>query len=54
MNKKEYVDEGSCFVINRDRQGGKTTTLQALTKYLEMDYLVLFLDFQNMRSKIFR
>ena len=33
--KKEYVDEGSYFIINKGRQYGKTTTLKALGKCLE-------------------
>lgn len=51
--KEDYVDEGSYFVINRGRQYGKTTTLQALEKYLSKDYIVLPLDFQKMASKKF-
>ena len=35
--KEDYVDYGSYFVINRGRQYGKTTTLQALAKYLSGD-----------------
>ncbi len=44
--KEDYVDDGSYFVINRGRQYGKTTTLNALEEYLKDDYLVLSLDFQ--------
>lgn len=51
--KEKYVDEGSYFVINRGRQYGKTTTLNALAKYLEQDYVVLALDFQKMSTKKF-
>lgn len=51
--KEDYVDEGSYFVINKGRQYGKTTTLRALTKYLAMDYIVLFLDFQKISAKKF-
>ena len=44
--KKVFVDRGSYFVINKGRQYGKTTTLQALAKYLRDSYIVLLLDFQ--------
>ena len=51
--KEDYVDYGSYFVINRGRQYGKTTTLRALAKYLEEEYLVFSLDFQQMGTKTF-
>ena len=51
--KKEYVDEGCYFIINKGRQYGKTTTLKALVKCLERDYIVLFLDFQKISSRKF-
>lgn len=38
--KENYVDYGSYFVINKGRQYGKTTTLQALTDYLSDEYFV--------------
>ncbi|MDE7201009.1 MAG: ATP-binding protein [Lachnospiraceae bacterium] len=51
--KEEYVDEGSYFVINRGRQYGKTTTLDALESYLKEEYIVISLDFQLMGTKDF-
>lgn len=51
--KENYVDEGSYFVINRGRQYGKTTTLNALERYLKDEYLVLFLDFQAIETAKF-
>lgn len=51
--KEEYVDAGSYFVINRGRQYGKTTTLQALAKYLCDEYIVLSLDFQLLGTEDF-
>ena len=51
--KENYVDEGSYFVINRGRQYGKTTTLNALEEYLKGEYFVLSLDFQLMGTKDF-
>ncbi len=51
--KENYVDEGSYFVINKGRQYGKTTTLAALETYLEDNYLVLSLDFQEIEMAKF-
>lgn len=51
--KKEYIDYGSYFVINKGRQYGKTTTLRALAKYLKEDYIVFSLDFQKMGTEDF-
>lgn len=47
---KRMVDAGKYFVINRARQYGKTTTLTALRKPLNQDYVVLPLDFQGIGS----
>lgn len=43
---KEMIDRGDYFTINRARQYGKTTTLRALSRFLEKEYLVISLDFQ--------
>ena len=43
---KEMVDRGQYFTINRARQYGKTTTLRALERILNRDYVVVSLDFQ--------
>lgn len=51
--KEDYVDAGSYFVINRGRQYGKTTMLNALEKYLKDEYIVLSLDFQLMGAENF-
>lgn len=51
--KKLYVDRGKYFVINRGRQYGKTTTLRALTEYLQDDYTVISMDFQLMSTASF-
>ena len=51
--KEDYVEEGSYLVINRGRQYGKTTTLDALEKYLKDDYTVLSLDFQEIATQKF-
>lgn len=45
---KKMVDLGMYFTINRARQYGKTTTLQALAVYLKSSYVVVSLDFQRM------
>lgn len=50
---KEMVDAGQYFTINRARQYGKTTTLQALREYLKNDYVVVSLDFQMISSASF-
>ena len=42
----KMVEEGQYFTIHRGRQYGKTTTLNALSRYLSNDYFVLSLDFQ--------
>ncbi|MCD7816034.1 MAG: hypothetical protein LUH12_04890, partial [Bacteroides sp.] len=38
---KEMVDNGDYFTINRGRQYGKTTMLNALAEYLRNDYEVV-------------
>lgn len=43
---KKLIDIGSYFTINRARQYGKTTTLDALADYLNKEYIVLSMDFQ--------
>lgn len=43
---RAMIDQGQYFTINRARQYGKTTTLQALERFLQDDYLVISLDFQ--------
>lgn len=52
--RRLYVDRGKYFVINRGRQYGKTTTLLALAEYLKKDYLVLFIDFQEIGTEEFQ
>ncbi len=51
--KETYIDSGEYFVINRGRQYGKTTTLKALAKYLEKDYIIFSLDFQKLTTANF-
>lgn len=51
--KEDYVDTESYFLINRGRQFGKTTTLEALEDYLKDTYVVLSLDFQLMGTEDF-
>ena len=51
---RKMIDAGKYFTINRGRQYGKTTTLKALERYLNTDYVVIRLDFQgNMSSQKF-
>lgn len=51
---REMVDLGAYFTINRARQYGKTTTLVALAKALEEEYLVISLDFQMLGNASFQ
>lgn len=51
---KAMVDDGKYFTVNRGRQYGKTTTLKALSYYLQQYYVVLFLDFQRMSMASFQ
>ena len=50
---KCLIDNGDYFTINRARQYGKTTTLQALAEYLKKDYIVISLDFQMLGNEEF-
>ena len=51
---KLLIDRGAYFTMNRARQYGKTTTIEALRMYLEDDYVVLSLDFQALGNAEFR
>ena len=51
---RKMVDRGDYFCINRARQYGKTTTLAALAKALDQEYLVVSLDFQVLGSASFQ
>lgn len=44
--KKDYIDKGEYFTINRARQYGKTTTLYLLEQRLREEYIVLSLSFE--------
>lgn len=50
---KELVDRGEYFSIHRARRYGKTTTLRALKRYLQEEYIVLSLDFQKLDAAKF-
>ena len=51
---KKLVDDGKYFTINRARQYGKTTTLDALETRLQDEYSVLSLDFQKISDASFK
>lgn len=51
---KKMIDKGQYFCINKGRQYGKTTTIMALEKYLEEDYVVASMDFQGLSTENFR
>ena len=50
---KKLVDAGRFFTINRGRQYGKTTTIDALCSTLIREYIVLSLDFQDISDAVF-
>lgn len=50
---KAMADAGKFFSVTRARQYGKTTTLRALAEFLQDDYTVISLDFQNIESDEF-
>ena len=51
---RKLVDGGKYFTINRARQYGKTTTIDALETDLKDDYSVLSLDFQKLSDASFK
>ena len=51
---KALVDNKKYFSINRSRQFGKTTTLEALAQYLKNEYIVISLDFQMLGHEDFK
>ena len=51
---KKLVDDGKYFTINRARQYGKTTTIDALETGLLDEYSVLSLDFQKISDASFK
>lgn len=51
---KILVDKRKYFSINRGRQYGKTTLLDALAQYLQKDYIVAALDFQFLTYEDFK
>ncbi len=50
---KELVDAGMYFTINRARQYGKTTTLNALKQVLKNEYVVVGLSFEALTNANF-
>jgi len=50
---KKMVDAGKYFTINRARQYGKTTTIDALCQSLENSNVVISLDFQDIEDGSF-
>lgn len=51
---KKMVDAGEYFTINRARQYGKTTTLNALRNALQKFYAVISIDFQGLGDASFK
>ena len=50
---KALVDKKNYFTINRGRQYGKTTVLTALETYLEDEYIVISLTFEDLGDESF-
>lgn len=50
---KRYVDEGDYFTVNRARQYGKTTTLNALKRRIEEEYTVFLISFEGIEEEVF-
>lgn len=50
---KMLVDSGEYFTINRARQYGKTTTLNALKQKLDQDYCVFLISFEGIEQEVF-
>lgn len=48
------IDRGDYFVISRARQYGKTTLLWSLKRYLQDEYAVISIDFQEISTADFR
>lgn len=51
---KKMVDAGKYFTINRARQYGKTTTIDALSKSLASEYVVVSLSFEGIGEAGFK
>ena len=51
---KKMVDTGEYFAINRARQYGKTTTINALCQKIALEYAVILLDFQDLEDGSFK
>ena len=50
---RRMIAKGDYFCINRGRQYGKTTTLEALTKYVKEDYCVFSISFEGMAGSCY-
>ena len=50
---RKMVDAGEYFTINRARQYGKTTTLNALKNVLKEEYVVVNLSFEGLTAANF-
>lgn len=50
---KSYIEAGEYFTINRARQYGKTTTLEALKDRINDKYVVFLLSFEGLTSETF-
>ncbi len=48
-----YIEEGNYFTINRARQYGKTTTLNALKRRFENEYMIFLISFEGIEEEVF-
>lgn len=48
-----YSEEGNYFTINRARQYGKTTTLNALKRRFENEYMIFLISFEGIEEEVF-
>lgn len=50
---KGYIEDGDYFTINRARQYGKTTTLNALKRRFENEYMIFLISFEGIEEEVF-
>lgn len=45
---RQMIERGDYFCINRGRQYGKTTTLEAIQRLFQPEYMVLSISFEGL------
>lgn len=51
--RRQYIEKGYYFAINRARQYGKTTTLNALERGLSCEYTIIRISFEGLDASAF-